>query len=338
MLKMMEVTHSLSDRVDIAVSVIVPVRDRREMLSELLQGLDKQTYRSFEVVVIDDGSRDGSDELARRSVVAGRPVVFLRSDGEGTLSARQLGIDNSIGSILAFIDSDCVPDPAWLESAVAVMENGAEMVTGRTRPMRPLKPMERSVASGTEGLFPSCNVFYRRDLYVRLGGFDAGTTSRWRFGFAGRTRDSAFGEDTLLGWRAVRSGADERYVPAAIVEHQVFPPDLKDFLLRTTKLAAFPAMTKELPELRQTLMRQRIFLGDYSRVPVYAMAIALGLRRRRLAAITLVWWMLLRLRAMYRSPHSTLEQIPWLPVEMAADVATAGALVAGSIRSGSLVL
>jgi glycosyltransferase involved in cell wall biosynthesis len=323
---------------EVSVSVIVPVRDRREMLRQLLQGLDKQTYRSFEVVIVDDGSCDGSDELARGSVVAGRPVIVIPSDGEGTLRARQVGVDNSRGPMLAFTDSDCVPDPAWLEHAVAAMSDGADMVNGYTRPMRPLKPMERSLASGTEGLYPTCNMFYRRDLYDRLGGFDAETASHWRFRSVNRWRDSAFGEDTLLGWSAIRSGATMKYVPEAIIEHQVFPPDLRDYFLRTAKMAAFPAMTKALPELRTTLMRRRIFLGNYSRVPLYATIMALGLRRPRLLALTLAWWLLFRARALHRSPYSTMENIRWLPAEMAGDVASAGALVVGSIRSHTLVL
>jgi len=323
---------------DVAVSVIVPVRNRRDMLRDLLQGLDKQTYRSFEVLIVDDGSRDGSDDLARTSMVAGRPVIALQSDGEGSLRARQMGVEHARGWMLAFTDSDCVPDPAWLQNGVAALAAGAEMVNGYTRPIRPLKPMERSVASGTEGLFPTCNMFYRRDLWDRLGGFDAATTSRWHFRSLSRTRDSAFGEDTLLGWRAIRSGAVTRYAPDAIVEHQVFPPDLRDFLVRTAKAASFPAMIKELPELRTTLMRGGVFLGDYSRIPPYATAIALGLRRPRAAALTLAWWIGLRVRAMRMSPHPTVKLLPWVPVEMAADVATAGALVAGSVRSGALVL
>ena len=304
----------------------------------MLVGLNKQTYRHFEVVIVDDGSSDGSGELARASVVAGRPVRVLQSTGQGALAARQLGIDCSRGSILAFTDSDCVPDPTWLEHAVAAISGGAEMVHGRTRPMRPPKPLERSVASGTEGLYPTCNIFYTRDLYERLGGFDADAASRWRFRVTNRARGLGFGEDVLLGWQAVRSGANVQFVPEAIVEHQVFPPDFWDVMSRIAQVAAFPALTKEVPELRTTLMRRRVLLGDNSRVPLYATLLALGLRRPRVVMLSLGWWVLLRLRALHRSQYATTDQLHWLPVEMAVDVATASALVAGSIRAGSLVL
>ena len=254
------------------------------MLHDLLNGLENQTYREFEVLVVDDGSTDGSDALARGAVIAGRPVTVLQSGGQGAVAARQLGVENSTGSILAFTDSDCVPDPGWLQHAVAAMSEGAAMVNGYTRPARPLRPMERSMASGTEGLYPTCNMFFRRDLYERLGGFDPAAGLRWRFRLTDRARGLGFGEDTLLGWQAVRAGADTRYVPEAVVEHQVFPPDVKDFFSRMAQVAAFPAMTKEIPELRGTLMSQRVFLGNQQRLPVYATALALLLRRRGLAA------------------------------------------------------
>jgi glycosyltransferase involved in cell wall biosynthesis len=320
------------------VSVIVPVRDRREMLRDLLKGLDNQTFSDFEVIVVDDGSTDGSEELARESVIGGRPVTVLQSGGGGALAARRLGVEHATGSLLAFTDSDCVPDPGWLEHAVAAVDDGAEMVNGFTRPARPLRPMERSMASGTEGLYPTCNIFFTRDLYDRLGGFDPDAASRWRFRVTNRAKGLGFGEDTLIGWEAVRAGADTRYVPESIVEHQVFPPDLRDFTSRLAQVAAFPAMTREIPELRGTLMRDKVFLGNYDRLPFYATLAALLLRRRGLLALALGWWIGRRVNVYRRSPYPTLEQLPWLPVDMATDVAMAGALVAGSVSARSVVL
>jgi glycosyltransferase involved in cell wall biosynthesis len=320
------------------VSVVVPVRNRAGMLRDLLEALDGQTYRSFEVVVVDDGSDDGTVEVTRDAVVAERPVVTLHSKGEGTLEARQFGAHHSEAPVLAFTDSDCIPDREWLAHVMAAMDDGADVVHGLTRPTRPLWPMERSVEAGDEGLFPTCNIAYRKTLYQELRGFDADTAASWRFGAVNRRRDSAFGEDTLLGWRSVRSGADVRYVPEAIVEHQVFAPDLTDFLVRTAKTAAFPAMIRELPELRATLLKGRVFLGDYARLPVYLTVLALLLRRPRLALGTTAWWVWNRADALRRAPQPTLDLLPWLPAQMAADVATAAALLAGSIRSGTPVL
>ncbi len=320
---------------DVTVSVIVPVRDRREMLAELLVALDKQTYRSFEVVVVDDGSLDGSGDLARASIVSGWPVTVVRGNGEGAVRARQRGVDRARGAIFGFIDSDCLPDPAWLEQAVAAMGDGAELVNGLTRPVRTPKPLERSMASGTEGLYPTCNVLYTRALYERLGGFDSAAASRWGFRLTRRARGLGFGEDTLLAWQAVRSGADVRFVPACVVEHHVLAPDLKEMVSRVTQTAAFPALIKEVPELRQTLLWHRVMLGDSSRLAVYAALAAMAGRRPRLVALAVLWWALQRLRG---SAQPISERVAWLPAELALDVATSGALVVGSVRARSVVL
>src|SRR3546814_7426509 len=61
------------------VSVVIPVKDRRDLLKRALAALDRQSFRDFEVIVVDDGSTDGADQLAAATTVAGRPVRQLGS-------------------------------------------------------------------------------------------------------------------------------------------------------------------------------------------------------------------------------------------------------------------
>ena len=109
------------------VSVVVPVRDRRDLLRDLLAALDVQTLRDFELIVVDDGSVDGSAELAESTIVAGQPVRVLRQEGLGAVAARQRGAADSRGEVLAFTDSDCTPVPGWLAAGVGSIEAGAAM-------------------------------------------------------------------------------------------------------------------------------------------------------------------------------------------------------------------
>src|SRR5487761_1219850 len=99
----------------VRISVVVPVRNRRDLIEALLDALDKQTRRDFEVIVVDDGSTDGADNVAASRVVAGRPVRLLRANGAGAVTARPIGAREARGAILAFTDSDCVPCPDWLK-------------------------------------------------------------------------------------------------------------------------------------------------------------------------------------------------------------------------------
>lgn len=319
------------------VSVIVPVKDRRELLGRLLDSLAAQTYDDFEVVVIDDGSRDGSGDEARRRSIHGRPVTVLDGAGRGAVAARRLGIAHASGTVLAFTDSDCEAQPAWLQRGIEMIDTGADVVNGLTQPARAMLPLERSMGSGTEGLFPTCNLFVRRTAYEAVGGFDEGIATRWGFRRDARSKGDGFGEDTVLGWKIKRAGW-HRYAPEAIVHHHVFEPDFTDMLSRTSRVAAFPAMVRDVPELRRTLCRHWIQLGERNRLPTYATFAALVARRRALAMGATAVWAALRLRELRRFPISTRRQLELLPIEMAIDATTATSLVIGSIRAGSLLL
>ena len=305
------------------MSVVIPVKDRRELLRRALDGLAAQTFTDFEVIVVDDGSSDGSGELARQRVVLGREVQVLDGGGRGAVAARTLGVDGARGELLAFTDSDCVPTPRWLELAVAAMDAGADLVNGRTVPARPVLPLERSLGSGLEGLYPTCNVVYRREAFDRAGRFDREAARRWGFRPDRRSKGDGFGEDTLLAWRVVRGGGTATYVEEALVEHAVFPPDGKDMLSRTARVAAFPAMIKEIPELRRTLVRWGWQLGHRTRLPTYAtlvvLPIALVLGSPLLLSLPVAWWVALRMAELRRFPISRVRRLRILPVEMAID-------------------
>ena len=320
------------------ISVVIPVKDRRELLGRTLDGLDAQTAASFEVIVVDDGSTDGSGAMARAREVRGRPVRVLDGGGRGAVEARTLGVEAALGDVLAFTDSDCVPTPRWLELALAAIDDGAALVNGRTAPDRPMLPLERSMNSGTEGLYPTCNVLYRRDAFERAGRFDRQAARRWGFRPDRRSKGDGFGEDTLLAWRVIRDGGRAAYVEDALVEHAVLAPELLDVLSRTARVAAFPAMVKEIPELGPPLVRWGWQLGQRTRLPTYAVGLAVILRRPALVGVFVLWWAGLRLHELRRFPIPWRRRLEVLPAEMAIDGITALALVVGSARGRRVLL
>lgn len=320
------------------ISVIVPVRDRRVVLAATLAALDAQTVRGFETVVVDDGSTDGADDLAAGAVVAGRRVVLARSGGAGAVAARTLGVSVASAPLLAFTDSDCEPEPRWLEGALAALDAGVALAHGPTVPARPVRPLERSVSERDGGLFPTCNIAVRRDVFDAVGGFDTGAARRWRFRPTDRAQGLGFGEDTLFGWRVARTHP-VRFVPEMVVRHHVFPPDLRDWLSRSVQAAAFPALVREVPELRRTMVRHRVLFTHRSRAPVYATAVAALTRRPAVVAGTVAWWALHRYRHTIRPTDLTRPaKVRALPAQMLLDVVQAGALVAGSARARTLLL
>jgi hypothetical protein len=301
------------------VSVVVPVRDRRALLRELLDALAAQTFADFEVVVVDDGSTDGTPDEARADADAGRPVRLVVNEGRGAYAGRRTGVAASSAPYLAFTDSDCVPTPEWLAAGVAALDKGADVVNGLTLPTRAARPFERTMSSGEEGLYPTCNVFYRRDAYDAAGGFDG--TAADRFGFRQRRRRVA------------------AFAPDAVVHHQVLPRDTRDLLRRTVMMRAFPALFREVPELRGgTLVRHGAVLSGPGRVALYAAGAALVARRPRTAVLALGWWAAARANGLRGEGGSVGERLASLPALLALDLLTIGCLLVGSARYRTVVL
>ncbi|MCJ7795165.1 MAG: glycosyltransferase, partial [Thermoleophilia bacterium] len=110
---MLDVTSTRPDPpVTPMVSVIVPTKDREAELDECLAALSVLDYPRdrYEVIVVDDGSTDGT------VAVAGRYPCHLVSNGRnrGQSYSRNVGVQRASGEILAFLDSDCVAEPHWL--------------------------------------------------------------------------------------------------------------------------------------------------------------------------------------------------------------------------------
>ena len=166
------------------VAVVVPTRDRPERLRRLLDSLDAQTVRDFELIVVDDAA------------------------GRGPSAARNDGWRRARAPLVAFIDDDCVATPGWLEGLLA--HAGAEVVQGRTLPESDRRgPFVRSLWVEESGpYYQACNILYSRALLERLGGFDADAFPH-------------VGEDTDLAWRALAAGARIEWAPDALVHHAV---------------------------------------------------------------------------------------------------------------------
>ena len=111
------------------ISVIVPVYNAEKYLRECLDSIVNQTYKNIEIILVDDGSTDGSgaicDEYADKDV---RIKVYHIPNG-GASNARNLGIDNADGEYLMFVDSDDIILPYVVERAIKLaLEHNADIV------------------------------------------------------------------------------------------------------------------------------------------------------------------------------------------------------------------
>ena len=316
--------------------MIVPVRDRATLLEDLLTSLTAQTYRDFEVIVVDDSSRDDSAVVADHAAARGEPVRVIRLDrAGGAVAARVAGVAAAEGEILAFTDSDCRPEPEWLSALVGAIDGGADVVQGLTRPARPAGPLERTVAShGDDGLYATCNVAYRRAAFDAAGGFDRAAEQVLGFRSGHRARGLGFGEDSLLGWRVRRKGT-AAFEPSAVVLHHVFAFEASGAVSRAWQAGAFPALVREVPELRETLLHHRVLLGRRRQGWLLLAVPFVFVRKPALAFGALLPWLWHHANRVERADARWPVRAG---VVLGLEVVTETALVAGSVRARSVVL
>ncbi|MFC0037458.1 glycosyltransferase family 2 protein [Actinomadura rayongensis] len=181
--------------------VVVPAYDEERSIGATLARLAEQTDPDFTVLVVDNGSRDGTAGVVR-AFAAAHPKLDLRLVGEaekGTGSAADTGMRHAIRSgatHLARTDADCLPAADWVAAVKRAFDGGLEMVSGPLRPRTdefPLRLWERRLlpavigvaalfgrlrpgnrdplALGPYVMMPGCNMAITAALYELSGGF-----------------------------------------------------------------------------------------------------------------------------------------------------------------------
>ncbi|MBQ3163642.1 MAG: glycosyltransferase [Lachnospiraceae bacterium] len=97
------------------VSVIVPVYQVREYLMECVQSIQEQTYTELEIILVDDGSTDGSEEICDKCVINDKRISVIHQKNQGLSVARNNGLRHAKGRLIAFVDADDVVDERYIE-------------------------------------------------------------------------------------------------------------------------------------------------------------------------------------------------------------------------------
>jgi glycosyltransferase involved in cell wall biosynthesis len=199
------------------VTVVVCCYNAATTLDECLRSLQALAYPNYEVLVIDDGSKDGTHEIAER-----HQVRLVRVPNGGLSRARNLGIENARGEIVAFIDSDAYADPDWLYYMVCGLEEQNAYAVGGPNLSPPqdgfvAQCVDQSPGNPTCVLvdneqaehIPGCNMAFRKSAFDIAGLFDA--------------QHRAAGDDVDLCWRLLLTERRIAYHPSAVVWHHRRP-------------------------------------------------------------------------------------------------------------------
>lgn len=329
------------------ISVVIPSYNRLHSLTDTLEGLRTQSLDPclFEVIVIDNGSSDGTFEAISgqaRAVPFDLRVFRMPGENRGPAPARNQGVEKARGEVIAFTDSDCRPHPKWLEQAwEAFRDDALAFATGPVE----FKPEQvdrlgffsrRTVTAAFEHpTYPTANAFYRRSVYLAYGGFQE------RLSFPDVFGQAVEAADTDLAWRIKDDGGKNAFLPDAVIYHEVqnIPP--KQWLLEPVRLFLVPALVKLHPAMRGALLAHGLFFFRGS--PVYYLALAGFLALLFLSPWLLLWLpavlivaAAIRIRSL--APSKVLLKAAQFVLNAIRIYVMSAALVYGSIRFGSLVL
>lgn len=196
------------------VSVVVCAYNAERTMDQCLASLEVLNYPDYEVIVVNDGSTDRTLEISQRYPYC----KIISQPNKGLSVARNVGAEASTGEIVAYTDSDCVADPDWLTYLVGKMVSADLVACGGPNfppPEDSLIPAAVAVSPGgpTHVLvsddvaehIAGCNMAFRRDVLMALGGFDP----LYR----------AAGDDVDICWRFQDAGYTIGFSPAAVVWH-----------------------------------------------------------------------------------------------------------------------
>lgn len=218
------------------MSVVVPTRDRPELLRRCLQAVQEQVCEvPFEILVVNDGVEDLSRGIADEFGL----VKILRGPRRGPAAARNVGVAAAGGDIVLFTDDDVVPNSGWVQAALSAFQQQPEVlgVVGKVESPSFDPLFEHSVVSdGAVGNFVTCNAGYRRFALQRVYGFDEG----YPYPAA---------EDRDLGHRVSEIGPIE-FVPEMVVVHNPRPIRMVDVWRRGRHVESEWRLYRRHPQLR----------------------------------------------------------------------------------------
>jgi mycofactocin system glycosyltransferase len=202
------------------VSIVVAVYNRAEEIGACIESLLDLDYPSSkcEIIVVDDGSTDGTAAVVSKYDV--RLVGLERNVGQS--AARNAGVVEAEGEIVAFVDSDCIAESGWLRELVPYFEDSRNALVGgyvasfyretlldRYEEAKSPLNMGEDVVTGSgeksDFYVPTCNMLVRRNAYLQVGGL---------------SENLRVGEDVDFCWRLKEEGFRLVYVPKGRVRHK----------------------------------------------------------------------------------------------------------------------
>jgi len=162
------------------VSIVVPCYNQAHYLDESLQSILNQTYVNWECIIINDGSPDNTETIARKWVVKDHRFIYIYKENGGVSSARNLGIEKAKGAFILTLDADDKYEVTFLKKAITLLlvnnELGIVSSWGRYFTDAKLLQVYKSIGNSTKDfLFHNAAIgtsLFRKECWEKAGGYD----------------------------------------------------------------------------------------------------------------------------------------------------------------------
>ncbi len=227
------------------ISVVIPIYNAEKTILRCLDSISLQTFREFELILVNNNSTDNSVRLIQDFISGNRglSISLIHEPKQGSCAARNRGAKAAKGKIIVNTDPDCIADKNWLKDILSAFDTpplppftkggtwGIGGVAGNIYGYNPQNIIEKFLSLFTlrglgeqkifdgynlfTGGFATANLAVRKDVFEKIGGFDEDI--------------NIFGEDHDLCARIYKAGYTIKTVPNAVIYH-IHRGDLKGFI------------------------------------------------------------------------------------------------------------
>ena len=190
-------------------SVIIPTYNRAHILDRAIRSVLMQSFRDFELIVVDDGSTDGTMDFIEHNTEKG--FQYIVQSNQGVCAARNKGVSLASGSYLIFLDSDDLLAEGALQlfyngiiSSKADLAHGKLLMNNPNQSQKTIDPRDpyNTGRKSNAGVQLSGSFALRKELFIKAGGYD---------------ENIAFGENTELFWRIKKQNFTSHIIDSIVV-------------------------------------------------------------------------------------------------------------------------
>lgn len=163
------------------ISITIPTYNRSHLISRAIESIKNQTFKNWELFIVDDGSTDNTEEVIAPFLEDNR-IQFIKKENSGAAHSRNVGVEKAQGEYITFLDSDDEAKPDWLEKIIAVINKnspamvccGCEIVDHEGNLLTINLPESKPAFFGDQDYkMTNGGVFaIERQLFLNIGGYD----------------------------------------------------------------------------------------------------------------------------------------------------------------------